>query len=300
MLEVASDPSRLAESLRIITHRPGAQTEDSRLKCYSSCMHELATTTKRDELSPPWPLTKAKALAFFACLVGDKQLPNYVTADDYLYSVISRLETVPGGSTLTAADKAHLNSVVKRQHRAGKFAHTQAPGVTLDEIAEVFECDPVFGAATLIGFLFGLRRSTLLTKLKLGNDLDPTVKSVGEFHTPYEKEEEPDSDTEDGGTIREAIFVSSFNSGLNKNMCHRFQGDFNYNDMAKVFELNLEHYICKSNYIRRVYVNCFCDHPDVGHLCPHKVLPVLCKTTEDWRENFEKKFMNYYGTSRTQ
>mmetsp|Transcript_11048 Transcript_11048/g.27018 ORF Transcript_11048/g.27018 Transcript_11048/m.27018 type:complete len:307 (+) Transcript_11048:228-1148(+) len=138
LLAVAGDPKRIGDAIKKVTLRPGSQTEDCRAnaKAYIRCMLKLGERT--DVYRKPFPLTRQKAVAFFAALCGDSKGKSiYLPADDYLWTTIARLRAIPGAYDLKQEDRTYISQIVNRQKRAGVlvFQHAQARAVLLEEIA---------------------------------------------------------------------------------------------------------------------------------------------------------------------
>lgn len=147
LLAVAGDPKRIGDAIKKVTLRPGSQTEDCRVKAYTRCVLKLGEHT--DVYRKPFPLTRQKAVAFFAALCGDsKDKSIYLPADDYLWTTIARLRAIPGAYDLKQADRTYISQIVNRQKekRAGVFQHAQARAVLLEEIVEVFNYNKVLAA----------------------------------------------------------------------------------------------------------------------------------------------------------
>ncbi|CAD7951996.1 unnamed protein product [Amoebophrya sp. A120] len=294
--ELVDDFFRLQAAKELITKRPASATEDARMKCYFQFCTRASVHPGLGFLKKPWPMTRDHAVYFFAALVGDDASRSfYATADDYLWSVVARLEAIPGGSILGQADKVLLSQIVTRQKRTGKFAHTQAPPVLVEELLEVaqpvYKRKQQFAAACSIGFLFGLRKTTLVNHIKFGNSERYASQQVQFEDSP--------SDEEDGGSYEEAMQNLHLVSRDHNSRKH-FSGDFSFNRAAGVFCLNLDAYILKSNYIRRVYVKCL-RGTDLEAICPHVTIPILDEVGfDDWRHCFVADFTSFFGTSRTQ
>eukprot|EP00392_Amoebophrya_sp_AT5.2_P007849 g7868.t1 len=120
LLAVAGDPKRIGDAIKKVTLRPGSQTEDCRAnaKAYIRCMLKLGERT--DVYRKPFPLTRQKAVAFFAALCGDSKGKSiYLPADDYLWTTIARLRAIPGAYDLKQEDRTYISQIVNRQKRAG-------------------------------------------------------------------------------------------------------------------------------------------------------------------------------------
>jgi len=298
-MALASNPERFTKAFAKVTTRPGSSTEDSRVKAYLRCMFKLGEHT--DYYKCPFPVDRQRALAFFTAICGDGHDPIYATADDYLWTTLARLRAIPGAYALKEEDRVYIGQVVSRQKRAGKFQHTQAKAILLEEIVEVFNYDKLLASVVAVAFFTGLRRNTLLNKVKFGSRFDYDEDLDG---PPAPEQEDPPSDTEDGGAAGDlhAMDDEEFPPAKLKNTYDQWCGDFFYNERSENFCLDLEGYVLKSNLIRKVYVKCLCksEHKELRQLCLHNTLEVITKAKTDFRKSFIPNFSKFFGTTRTQ
>eukprot|EP00392_Amoebophrya_sp_AT5.2_P015587 g15800.t1 len=242
---------------------------------------------------PPFPITREKAVDYFTAMVGDEDKSFYSAADDYVVSTVARLKCIDGAFKMSLEDEAALRAVIARQRRAGKFQHEQAPGILLEEIVEVGAFNSTFASAVAIGFLFGLRRRTILHHVKFGGSCDLTKAEDPAFDGDgYNSEDEVESsDTE--------VPAGAFGvADEDKNGFQHFAGDFKYNPKSRVFMLDLRGYILKSNAIKQVYVNCLCKADGLEDLCPHVCVPAIANDA-DWKNDFIDNVSEFFGHKRT-
>eukprot|EP00392_Amoebophrya_sp_AT5.2_P006685 g6697.t1 len=283
-LALVGDSKRFEEARKQILTRPGQDTEDIRIKRCVQVMNTMKV--------PVFPITRKKALDFFTALVGDEQKSFYASADNYLSSVVARLKCIDGAFDMSAEDEAAIRAVVRRQRRAGKFEHEQAPGILLEEIMEVYTFNPTFAAVVAIGFLFGLRRRTLLQHVKFGGRCDMAEKvELPVDPNGYNSEEEEESNTDVPG----AAFADI---DQDKNEFQHYSGDFKYNPKSRVFMLDLTGYVLKSNVIKQIYANCLCKKEGLEVLCPHICVPVAAEDSS-WKGEFIDNISEFFGHTRT-
>eukprot|EP00392_Amoebophrya_sp_AT5.2_P018507 g19064.t1 len=285
-LALVNDKERLEEARKQLLVRASVATEDGRIKRYIAVMNARKL--------PPFPITREKAIDYFTALVGDEEKSFYSSAGDYVVSTVSRLKCIDGAFDMNKEDEAALRAVIGRQRRIGKFEHEQAPGILIDEIKEVRVFNKDFAAAVAVGFLFGLRRRTLLHHVQFGgacdltdNDVEVSIDTVEGYNSEDEEE--------GGADIPAAVYEVADEK---KNDFQPFAGDFLYNPRSKVFMLDLRPYILKSNAIKQVFVNCLCSTEGLGELCPHVCVPAVARDKK-WKLQLIDHLAEFFGHKRT-
>eukprot|EP00392_Amoebophrya_sp_AT5.2_P012442 g12545.t1 len=231
----------------------------------------------------------------------NKQVEELTADPERFERAVKKVTMRPGSTTEDCRVKAYIRCMVNLGKHTDIYKKPfPARAILLEEIVDIYSYDKLLAAVVSVGFFAGLRRNTILKKVRFGSSYDHDDELDGQ---QVPDGEDPPSDTEDGGDAADLqAMTDDIPPAKLSNSYDHWCGDFFYNERSENFCLDLEGHVLKSNLIRKVYVKCLCKHESAGirNLCFHNTLEIISKTKKDFRKSFIKDFSEYFGTTRTQ